>query len=90
MTAAAGKGGTNMANKPKEFTFKVREASSCGVTIETVKISTIQELYMLAVKYGGDGSDNGWKREIQDLVIQFINNEGEPDPVITIYDDWLE
>lgn len=75
--------------KPKEFTFKVRRSSSYSTIIETVKISTIQELYMLAIKYGGQGGD--WsEKEIQDLVIQFINNEGEPDPIITIYDDWLE
>ena len=76
--------------KPKEFTFKVRSSSCYSMIIETVKISTIQELYMLAIKYGGDGSDNFWNREIQDLVIQFTNNEGEPDPIITIYDDYLE
>ena len=79
-----------MANKPKEFEFKVRLASTLHSTVETVKISTIQDLYNLAIKYGGDGSDNFWNREIQDLVIQFVNNEGEPEPVITVYDDYLE
>lgn len=78
-----------MANKPKEFEFEVRLASTLCSTVETVKISTIQDLYNLAIKYGGQGGSWG-EKEIQDLVIQFTNVQGEEQQSIIVYDDYLE
>lgn len=76
----------------QEFMFDVKRASSLILKPEdkeTVYLSTIHDLYMLAIKYGGQGGE--WsEKEISDLVIKFTDNEGHADQRIIIYDDYLE
>ena len=71
------------------MTFTVELASRYGTVVETVDINTIDDLRNIAKKYN-DKNGGYWKKDEQDLIIEFVNIDNEPRPRIIVYDDWME
>ena len=67
--------------------FQIQRASDglCPDTIETVDISSVDELQSIAETYKGINPENynGWQGQ-HSLIIDFKNH------IITIYDDYVE
>ena len=66
--------------------FKLKKATTVDLVLETVEINTIEDLRNLSFRF----PDERCELDSTPLIVDFVNMINEPDPVITVYDGYIE
>ena len=66
--------------------FKLKKATTVDLVLETVEINTIEDLRNLSFRF----HDERCELDSTPLIVDFVNMRNEPDPVITVYDGYIE